>query len=68
MFSVAALYFTISWICCASENKVSYPREREIEMLCFFKEVGACLEGIRRTLRARELRALAESTPESMNS
>lgn len=37
MFSVRDLYFTISWICCTSENKISYPREREIGMLCFFK-------------------------------
>lgn len=66
---VRSLYFTISWICCTSENKVSYPREREIEMLCFFKgEGGSCVEKGYRKRTLQELRALAESTPESMNS
>lgn len=66
MFSVRDLYFTISWICCTSENKISYPREREIGMLCFFKEEGAW-KGLLRGFY-KSFGALAESTPESMNS
>lgn len=65
MFSVRDLYFTISWICCTSENKISYPRTWNRNVV--FLQGRTSLEGVLRGF-CKSFGALAESTPESMNS